>query len=47
MNYQADKEGFYGSFGGAYIPEMLHANIEELRSKYLELMNEDSFKKDS
>lgn len=46
MNYQADKEGFYGSFGGAYIPEMLHANIEELRSKYLELMNEDSFKKD-
>ena len=38
-----DEQGYYGSFGGAYIPEMLHRNVEELRTKYLEIIYEDSF----
>ncbi len=36
-------QGYYGKFGGAYIPEMLHRNVEELKAKYLEIMYEDSF----
>lgn len=39
-----DERGYYGQFGGAYIPEMLHRNVEELRARYLEIMNEPSFK---
>ena len=31
---RVDEKGFYGKFGGAYIPEMLHPNIEELRENY-------------
>lgn len=38
-----DAHGYYGQFGGAYIPEMLHRNVEELRTKYLEIIYEDSF----
>lgn len=43
MQYQVDEHGYYGQFGGAYIPEMLHRNVEELRSRYLEIMQEPSF----
>lgn len=44
MNYQQPTEqGYYGKFGGAYIPEMLHANVEELKAQYLQIMNEPSF----
>jgi tryptophan synthase beta chain len=39
-------QGYYGNFGGAYIPEMLHRNVEELRRKYVEITNEDSFQKE-
>ncbi|MBX2845412.1 MAG: tryptophan synthase subunit beta [Saprospiraceae bacterium] len=45
MNYGVDEHGFYGEFGGAFIPEMLWANVEELRSKYLDIMYSDSFQK--
>src|SRR6478736_10325517 len=38
--------GYYGNFGGAYIPEMLHRNVEELKTRYLEIMNEASFQKE-
>jgi len=41
-----DEHGYYGSFGGAYIPEMLYRNVEELRERYLEIMNEASFVKE-
>jgi tryptophan synthase beta chain len=41
-----DERGYYGHFGGAYIPEMLHRNVEELRTKYLQIINEDSFQKE-
>jgi tryptophan synthase beta chain len=46
-SYQEPNEfGYYGKFGGAYIPEMLHRNVEELKSRYLEIMNEVSFQKE-
>lgn len=41
-----DEQGYYGSFGGAYIPEMLHQNVEELRTRYLEIMQEDGFQQE-
>ncbi len=40
------EEGYYGMFGGAYIPEMLHRNVEELRSRYREIIEEPAFKKE-
>ena len=42
-SYHADKDGFYGSFGGAFIPEMLYPNVEELKSSYLEIMGSPEF----
>lgn len=39
-----DEQGYYGQFGGAYIPEMLYRNVEELRARYLEIMNEPAFR---
>ena len=46
MSYQVNEKGYYGEFGGAYIPEMLYPNVEELRSRYLEIMQEESFQKE-
>jgi len=46
MKYQVDAEGFYGEFGGAFIPEMLHANIDNLENNYLKIMAEPAFKKE-
>ena len=46
MSYQVNEKGYYGDFGGAFIPEMLYPNVEELRSRYLDIMKEDSFKKE-
>ncbi len=43
---QVNERGFYGKFGGAYIPEMLHPNIEELKGNYLRIINEPSFQKE-
>lgn len=39
-----DENGFFGSFGGAFIPEMLQANVEELKQQYLAIMHEACFK---
>lgn len=44
--YLADENGYYGAFGGAFIPEMLYPNTEELRVNYLEIMERDSFQKE-
>jgi tryptophan synthase beta chain len=41
-----DERGYYGKFGGAFIPEMLYPNVEELRRRYLEIMHEASFQKE-
>lgn len=46
MTYQVNEKGYYGDFGGAYIPEMLYPNVEELRSQYLNIMQEESFQKE-
>ena len=44
--FSPDEQGYYGKFGGAYIPEMLYRNVEELRTKYLEIINEAGFQKE-
>lgn len=41
-----DNEGFYGQFGGAYIPEILHRCVEELRESYLRILESESFKEE-
>lgn len=46
MSYHVNEKGYYGDFGGAYIPEMLYPNVEELRSKYLEIMYEPGFQEE-
>jgi len=45
-SYHADEKGYYGNFGGAFVPEMLHPNMEILQNSYLKIMNEPSFKKE-
>ena len=44
--YQVNEHGYYGQFGGAYIPEMLHPNIEELQQRYLEIIYAEDFQKE-
>jgi tryptophan synthase beta chain len=46
MSYHADARGYYGRFGGAYIPEMLYPNVEELRKHYLDIIGSEAFRKD-
>ena len=43
MKYSIDKEGFYGSFGGAFVPEMLYPNLEELEKNYNKIIAEEDF----
>ena len=44
-NYQQpSEEGYYGQYGGAYIPEMLYSNVETLKTKYLQIMDDPAFK---
>ncbi len=43
MHYNPDEKGFYGEFGGAFIPEMLYPNVEELRQNYLKITTSESF----
>jgi tryptophan synthase beta chain len=45
-NFQVDEDGYYGQFGGAYIPEMLYPNVEELRNRYLSIMAEPDFQRE-
>lgn len=44
--FNVDKNGFYGNFGGAYIPEILYDNVETLKASYLEVLNDPSFQKE-
>ena len=46
MTYQVDSRGYYGEFGGAFIPEMLHANIDHLSKRYIEIMEEPVFQQE-
>ncbi|WP_300728527.1 tryptophan synthase subunit beta [uncultured Bacteroides sp.] len=44
--YQVNEEGFYGDFGGAYIPEILHQCVEDLKNSYLQVLESEEFKKE-
>ena len=44
--YAPNQQGYFGEFGGAFIPEMLHSNVENIRSKYIEITNDPAFKKE-
>ncbi|MFK7050848.1 Tryptophan synthase beta chain [Flavobacterium columnare] len=44
MKYTVNEKGFYGHFGGAFVPEMLYPNVEELRKHYLNIMESDEFR---
>src|SRR5690606_16922392 len=44
--YNVNENGFYGQFGGAFIPEMLYPNVEELKENYLKIMAEPSFQEE-
>jgi tryptophan synthase beta chain len=46
QSFQVDERGYYGDFGGAFIPEMLYPNVEELRSRYLDIIADPSFQKE-
>jgi len=46
MNYFVNEKGYYGDFGGAYIPEMLYPNVEELRQNYLKITGDADFQKE-
>jgi tryptophan synthase beta chain len=44
--YQVDAHGYYGPFGGAYVPEMLYPNVEELRDNYLRITQDPDFQRE-
>ncbi|MCD8102114.1 MAG: tryptophan synthase subunit beta [Alistipes sp.] len=44
MDYNVNSEGYYGEFGGAYIPEILYGNVKNLREQYLEIMSDPDFR---
>lgn len=44
--YLVNEEGYYGEFGGAYVPEILHKCVEELRNNYLDILQSEDFKKE-
>ncbi|MDF1560852.1 MAG: tryptophan synthase subunit beta [Bacteroidales bacterium] len=46
MKYQVNEKGYYGEFGGAWIPEMMYTNIDELKCRYLEIIESEEFKKE-
>ncbi len=44
--YQVNEKGFYGAYGGAFIPEMLYPNVEELKNNYLKIIETEKFQKE-
>ncbi|MDZ7613224.1 MAG: tryptophan synthase subunit beta [Flavobacteriaceae bacterium] len=44
--FHADENGYYGDFGGSYVPEMLYPNMEELQQNYLKIIYEESFQRE-
>ncbi len=45
-SYKIDENGFYGEFGGAYIPEILYKTVENLRESYVQILESDEFRKE-
>lgn len=46
MNFTIDERGYYGEFGGAWIPEMMYTNVNELKNRYLEIMGDPGFREE-
>ena len=46
MNYQVDPNGYYGNYGGAYVPEILYKTVENLKEAYLPIIESDEFKQE-
>ena len=46
MSYLVDNEGYYGEFGGAYVPEILHKCVEDLQREYLNVLESEDFQKE-
>ncbi|MBA6155674.1 tryptophan synthase subunit beta [Tenacibaculum sp. S7007] len=46
MKFQPTKEGYYGQFGGAFIPELLYPNVKELEDNYLNILASEAFQKE-
>lgn len=46
MNYLVDNNGYYGEFGGAFVPEILHKCVSELQNCYLDIIESESFQKE-
>lgn len=46
MKYDVNEEGFYGNYGGAYIPEILYKTVEDLKNAYLPILESEEFKKE-
>ena len=46
MKYKVTSDGFYGKYGGAFVPEMLYPNLEELKNNYEKIIDQKEFKKD-
>lgn len=46
MNYSIDSNGYYGEFGGAYIPEILHRCVSQLQEACRTILPSDDFKRE-
>ncbi len=46
QSFNVNEEGYYGEFGGAYIPEILYATVEELKRSYLKIIQSEEFEKE-
>ena len=44
--YHVNEEGYYGNFGGAYVPEILYKTVEDLRKAYLPILESEAFRKE-
>ena len=45
MKYQVTNEGFFGKFGGAYVPEILYRCVDDLRLAYREILDSPDFQR--
>jgi tryptophan synthase beta subunit len=46
MKFNIDERGYYGEYGGAYIPEMMYPNVKELQDNYLKILDDEIFRKE-
>ena len=46
MKYQPDKNGYFGQYGGAFVPELLYPNVKELEDNYIQIIESEEFQKE-